>query len=372
MSCDVIVAGAGPAGTIAALVLARAGARVRVLERMRFPRPKLCGDTVNPGAVALLRELQLERVLEGALPIRGMLITGEPRVTVRGSYPEGVEGRSLPRTVLDERLARAAAAEGAAIEEGVLVRGPLHDEDGRVIGVRALREGRDLTMTAQIVIGADGHHSRLARALALSGSPRAPRRWALGAVFAGVEGLRDAGEMHVRVGHYIGIAPMPGGLANVCAVSEGGQTLTGPAALSRLLANDPLLVGRFTHATMVGTPMMLGPLAVDSRAAGVPGLLLAGDAAGFIDPMTGDGLRFAFAGARLAAEEARRVLEHGWEDAHRRLQKVRQTTFGRKWRFNRTLRALVAVPATVYGAALASRVAPGVLRRAVCYAGDVR
>ena len=368
---NVIVVGAGPAGTIAALVLARAGARVLVLERTAFPRPKLCGDTVNPGAVAILRELHVEGVLEGALPIRGMLITGEPRVTVCGSYPNGVEGRALPRTILDERLVRAAAAAGAQLDEGVLVRGPLLDDRGRVVGVRVLRQGRETVITAAVVIGADGHHSRLARSLALSHRPRTPRRWALGGTFAGVAGLRDSGEMHVRAGHYIGIAPMPGGLANVCAVSEGGHALTGAPALIALLARDPLLAGRFDAAALVSTPMMLGPLAVDARAAGVPGLLLAGDAAGFIDPMTRDGLRFAFAGARLAAAEGLRVLEHGWDDAHQRLHAVRRTTFGRKWRFNRALRTLVGVPATVYGAALASRVAPGVLRRAVCYAGDV-
>lgn len=372
MTVDAVVAGAGPAGAVAALVLARAGAKVLVVERARFPRPKLCGDTVNPGAIAILRELQLDHVVADALPIRGMLITGEPRVVVRARYPDGVEGWALRRTVLDERLARAAADAGARLDEGVLVQGALQDDRGRVTGVRVLAGGRETCISARLVIAADGHHSRLARTLGLSGTPRAPRRWALGGIFDGVLGVGDVGEMHIRDGRYIGIAPMPGGGANVCAVTEGGRGLTDEGALAGLVRTDPLLAPRFERARPAGRAVLLGPLAVDARVSGVPGLLLAGDAAGFIDPMTGDGLRFAFAGARLAAAEALRALDHGWDGAHERLQVLRSQAFQNKWRFNRTLRALVGMPAGVHGAALASRLAPGVLRRAVCYAGDVR
>jgi flavin-dependent dehydrogenase len=373
MAWDVVVAGAGPAGSIAAAVLARAGARVLVLERAHFPRPKLCGDTVNPGAVAILRDLGLEPVLEGGLPIRGMLITGEPRIAVRGRYPDGVEGRALPRIVLDERLARAAAGAGATVEEGVLVRGPLLDERGCVCGVEILHEGRrSASISARVIIAADGHHSRLARALGLSRSARSPRRWALGATFEGVRDVGEEGEMHVRSGCYLGVAPMPGGLANVCGVSEGGRAWRGANALRAAVMADSVLGARFDRARMVGTPVLLGPLAVDAVAAGAPGLLLAGDAAGFIDPMTGDGLRFAFEGGRLAAVEALRVLQDGWGNAHVRLAAARRAAFNHKWRFNRALRTLVGAPASVYGAALASRLAPGLLRYAVRYAGDVR
>jgi flavin-dependent dehydrogenase len=372
MTWDAVVAGAGPAGAIAALVLARAGARVLVLDRARFPRPKLCGDTINPGALAILRELQLDAALAGALPIRGMLITGEPRIAVRGRYPDGIEGRSLSRAVLDERLVRAAADAGAVVEEGVLVRGPLLDDAGRVGGVDVLRPGTEPGgIIAPVIIAADGHHSRLARTLALSRSARRPRRWALGATFEGVRGLGAEGEMHVRVGRYLGVAPMPGGLANVCGVSEQARNLSARDALGALVQRDPMLRPRFERARMVGAPTMLGPLAVDASAAGCPGLLLAGDAAGFIDPMTGDGLRFAFEGGRLAAAEALRVLEHGWEDAHVRRAAARRAAFRDKWRFNRALRTLVGTPASVYGAALVARVAPALLRHAVRYAGDV-
>src|SRR5262249_53857463 len=111
---------------------------------------------------------------------------------------------------------------------------------------------------------------------------------------------------------------------------------------------------------------------VESSGCGIPGLLLAGDAAGFIDPMTGDGLRFAFRGAELAAAEALRFLEHGNTDAHERLAAARRREFTAKWRFNRALRSLVGSPVCVRMAAHGASLAPQVLRQAIRYAGDLK
>src|SRR6202049_2240520 len=95
---DVLIVGAGPAGTVAATVLARQGARVRIIDRARFPRDKLCGDTVNPGTLAMLRRLRMaERLESRGLAIVGMLVTGADGVTVESPYPDGLEGRSLVR-----------------------------------------------------------------------------------------------------------------------------------------------------------------------------------------------------------------------------------------------------------------------------------
>ena len=81
---DAIVCGAGPAGAVAATVLARGGARVLMLDRARFPRPKLCGDTINPGALALLGRLGMTAAFERtALPLDGMIVTGERDVQVQ-------------------------------------------------------------------------------------------------------------------------------------------------------------------------------------------------------------------------------------------------------------------------------------------------
>ena len=126
--------GGGPAGAVAALVLARAGVRVRVLDRARFPRFKLCGDSVNPGALAILSRLGLGAVVEGALTVDGMIVTSATGARCAGRYGNGLQGRMISRHQLDDALLAAARAAGACVEEGVLVRGPVVD-DGLVSGV---------------------------------------------------------------------------------------------------------------------------------------------------------------------------------------------------------------------------------------------
>jgi flavin-dependent dehydrogenase len=369
---DVLICGAGPAGAIAAVVLARAGARVRVLDRAAFPRHKLCGDSLNPGALAILGRLGLASAASTGLEIRGMIVTGEPPVSVTGLYGGAVRGRALPRTVFDAALLRAAEEAGASIEQGVLVREPWM-EAGVVRGLAiAATDARSYRLGARVTIAADGSRSRLARTLGIAAHARAPRRWAVGAYFENVDGLTECGEMHVRRGRYIGVAPLPARLANVCVVTADRAALRDPVSLlEQSVRTDPVLRDRFARARRVTPAACLGPLAVECTACGVPGLLLAGDAAGFIDPMTGDGLRFAMRGAELAAEAAAGVLEHGHRDGHVRLADARRREFGAKWRFDRALRSVVSSPAAVGAAARGAAWLPAILRRAIRYAGDV-
>src|SRR3954447_25604796 len=92
---DVLIVGGGPAGAIAGLAAARAGARVRILDRATFPRHKLCGDSLNPGALAILRRLGVSDEIEArGLPVGGMIVSGEGGVTIVGRYPQGLHGRS--------------------------------------------------------------------------------------------------------------------------------------------------------------------------------------------------------------------------------------------------------------------------------------
>lgn len=371
---EVIVVGAGPAGCIAAIVLARAGARVRLLDRSRFPRRKLCGDTVNPGARGILRRLDLDRAVESGLPVRGMIVTGAG-VSVLGEYPGGHRGTAIARAVMDERLVRAAASAGVEIEEAALVTGALVERRGgrdRIAGVRlARRGGAPAVLRAEICIAADGRHSRLAFELGLSAHPARPRRWAVGAYFTGVDGVGDCGEMHIREGHYLGVARIPGDLVNACLVTGDRARLRDPErALGQALASDAMLAERFAHAKQVAPVVALGPLAVDTRAAGMPGLLLAGDAAGFVDPMTGDGLRFAFRSGELAARAALLALDRGRPDAHEALAGWHREFRGKR-AFNRALRRVVDSPRAIRMAAAGAQVAPAVLRRIIRMAGDV-
>jgi flavin-dependent dehydrogenase len=370
---DVLICGAGPAGAVASIVLARAGVRVRLLDRARFPRGKLCGDTLNPGALGVLDRLGIRGVADGGVPVAGMIVTDETGVRVVGRYGNGICGRTLSRTVLDAALFGVAAAAGAEIEEGVLVRDPVHGGN-RVAGVLvAGRDGRSVRVDAPITIAADGGHSRIARALRLARHAPRPRRWAVGAYYERVDEMAEFGEMHVRRGRYVGIAPLPDGLTNVCVVTADLRALARPAALLEdTLRSDPRLRSRFVSARRVTRPQCLGPLAVESSACGLPGLLLAGDAAGFIDPMTGDGLRFALRGAELAALEALRALSDGVADAHVRLAAARYREFATKWRFNRALRSLVGSPLAVRAGAIGARWAPQWLQQTIRYAGDLR
>jgi len=371
---DVLIAGGGPAGAVAATVLARAGARVLVLERARFPRAKLCGDTLNPGALAVMDRLGLGCALGSSIPLAGMIVTGDDGIRVEGRY-EGVTGRAIARRDLDWALLMAAAGAGARIEQDVLVQGPLVDSSGHDVGVEGLlingTARRPLRIPARIVIAADGRYSRVARALGLSRSASHPRRWAIGGYFENVGSMTAFGEMHVRTAHYVGVSPLPNGVTNACVVTPNPPGRSTAEFLTTTLRSDSQLGHRFADARMVTEPICLGPLAVDAAGAGAPGLLLAGDAAGFVDPMTGDGLRFALRGAELAAREALHALEHGFGSAHLRLLSARRREFAAKWRFNRSVRWLVAHPRGVRAAGYGASLLPRLLQQAIRYAGDV-
>ena len=376
---DVVIAGAGPAGSVAAIVLARAGARVALIDRARFPRHKLCGDTLNPGVLAILERLKLSSVADTCgLPIAGMMLTGEDGTTVRARYPNGLVARAIKRSDFDWPLVREAVAAGASFFDDCTVLEPIVDTEGSQSSVKGLwvrSRGVRRSIRGTATIAADGRRSRIAFGLGLSRHPPRPRRWAVGVYAERVDGMSDLGEMHVRRGRYIGVAPLSNGLTNVCLVkpsSGGDPDLADPlGAVRTALAADRVLHERFASARFVTAPTVIGPLAVDATAAPLPeGLLLAGDAAGFIDPMTGDGLRFAVRGGELAAEAALRALANGWPGLHDRLAERRRQEFESKHRFNRAIRAFVGSPIAVRAATAGAFVLQPVLRSLIVRAGD--
>jgi len=374
---DVLVVGAGPAGALAAWRLASRGVRVMLVDREQFPRHKLCGDTLNPGAVALLRSLSLgDSPVETALPLAGMLVTG-PHARVEARYGGEITGRAIERRVFDKWLLSRAIAAGVQFEDRVTVRSPIADGSNAepwVRGVKATLHGsrREIEIAGRLTLAADGRSSVIARSLGLAWHPKAPRRWAFGTYASGVTGTLDLGEMHIRGRKYVGVAPLSADLVNVCVVT--GRPPSGRAALEVVKAElqaDPELRDRFARARFEAPVTVLGPLAVRAKSCGVNGVLLAGDAAGFVDPMTGDGLHLAMKGSLLAADEMFAVLQTGdGTSAVRRLESARARAIGQKLRFNRMLRRLVETPAAVDAAGWAARVVPSAVRWAVRYAGD--
>lgn len=371
---DVIVAGAGPAGSIAALVLARAGVRVLVVDRDVMPRDRVCGDLLNPGAVIWLRSLGLDPAARpGARLIPAMRVSG-PFGGVDVEYGPS-PGVSLRRWDLDAWLLDEALRAGARFHPGDIVRGPLVDSSGecpRVRGVvlRSRATRAETRMPANFVIAADGRRSTLARQLGLLTPASRSPRWAFGAHVSDVAAMTAAGEVHVRRGWCLGLTPLGDGDVTLWMSlpfhPEGRSSLD---VIRRVLVRDRDLLARLDVARFDSGVGVAGPLAVGTRAPGSAGLLLAGDAAGFADPSTADGLSLAVQGGRLAALEAMKTLEDGaFTVATGRLADARHRTFGRKLQFDRWVRRCVTTRAGVDAASMGARVFPGAARVAIRYA----
>ena len=320
MTYDLIIVGGGPAGTTAALYAARAGLKALLLEKDVFPRDKICGDAIGGKPSGVLRELGL---LDGVarLPGAGVghIVFGSPdhvEADIDLSHaadPNRVTGFVVRRTDFDAFLFDAAAAsstdcrDGFAVDDLVMV-------DGAVSGVRGhdTRTGREETFAGRIVLGADGYRSIVARRVGLYAFDPDHTAVGLRAYYEGVEGMRDAIELHyvdaVRPG-YLWIFPLGNGAANVgigmlaAPMKRRGINLVD--ALDALVAG-PVFGPRFAGAHQVGrTVGWQLPLGSRRRKASGNGFMLLGDAAGLIDPFTGEGIGNAmFAGRRAVAVAA--------------------------------------------------------------------
>ncbi len=360
---DVVVVGGGPAGSAMARRMAAAGWRALLLERGEMPRRKPCGECLNPAAVRELARLGvLDRVRgAGAVPLRGWEIGPLDRTGFRGRFPPTVHGLGIRRAVLDEILFRAAAEAGAETRTGWQVRGPLL-EGGRIVGVEAIDpDGSRTPVRGRLVVAADGLRSKLVRRLDLV--RRSPRIWKL-ALAAHVRGIppRDHGVLKLGSELCVGIAPVDSELANVVVVlgknripeARGDSGGCFDRQLEAALGNG--------GAARCEDVLATGPFDIPVRRIVDDGLLLVGDAAGYYDPLTGQGIYRALHGAALAARVADRALRsptgptrgalRSYEEAHgrafspgRRLQRVVEAVTSRPAIFSPLSRSLAARPA---------------------------
>lgn len=305
-SFDVVVAGSGPAGSATAVALARAGASVLLVEAGAHPRPKACAEYASPRIAEELARIGVDVSWRSrAVPLRGMDLHAGGRVApIR--YADAAGPRTawgLDRRTFDALLAEHAGQCGALLRERTrLVQ--LSGDGTRVDGVRLrdARTGREESVRASWVVGADGTRSTVARLLGVDRPVRLPRRIGLVAHVGGQQDLVDHGEMHVGRGAYIGLAPTPGGEINVgmalpmrdgagSAQDRWASAIAGIPAVARRLAGSAHL-----------TPIR-GTAPIGHRVSSVAGngWLLVGDAAGFVDPFTGEGIYRALRSGRAAA-----------------------------------------------------------------------
>jgi len=324
---DVIVVGAGPSGSTTAYYLAQAGLNVLLLEKSRFPRDKVCGDGLTPRAVKSLVAMGVDVSEEaGWLRNKGLrVIGGGLRLELPWPELSSYPGYGLVRTraSLDEQLARRAQAAGAKLIEGANVTGPLLDDDGQIIGVTVEAEDETKsakskstdpdversvappqTFRARVVVAADGNSSRLSVAMGLRKRDDRPLGVAVRTYYTSprhdddyLESWLDLWDGDRLLPGYGWIFGMGDGTSNVGLGLLNTSTAFGNtdyrALLKRWLRSMPEEWGYVEENRTEPVRGAALPMGFNRTPHYHRGLLLAGDAAGMVNPFNGEGIAYA-------------------------------------------------------------------------------
>lgn len=282
MIADVVIAGGGPAGLAAAIRSAQRGLRTVLFERNDAPVDKACGEGLMPAGARELSRLGA-RIPEGAR-FRGIRYLQEDGSSIEARF-HGGEGIGLRRLDLSAALRERAQECGAELRRGSVIEARA---DGNQIGIRTDAGG----LSARLLIAADGLHSPLRRAAGLEGAPsEAPARYGIRRHFA-LAPWTDLVEVYWAPRLEAYVTPVGSRSVNVAFLSTGGR-------FEDLLERFPLLRRRLGPATPLSETRGAGPLLHRVHARHAERLALLGDAAGYVDAITGQGLSLAFAASAL-------------------------------------------------------------------------
>ncbi|MDT0309132.1 geranylgeranyl reductase family protein [Streptomyces sp. DSM 44917] len=369
-TADVIVVGAGPAGSATAFHLAQAGLEVALLEKTAFPREKVCGDGLTPRAVKQLVAMGIDVSEEaGWLRNKGLRVIGGGR-RLELEWPDLAAfpdyGLVRKRDDFDERLARAAEKAGARLYERCNVSGPLRDErTGRITGVEARLgdEKKQVSFSAPVVIAADGNSSRLSLAMGLHRDEKRPMGVAVRTYFTSPrhddDYLESWFELWDRRGGRERLLPgygwifgMGDGTSNVglgvLNSSPDFKELDWREVLRTWCASLPA-EWQFTPEHMTGPIRGAAlPMAFNRKPHYERGLLLVGDAGGLVNPFNGEGIAYAMESGRIAAEVVSQALArqtpHQRELALRGYPRVLAETYGGYYSLGRAFVSLISNP----------------------------
>lgn len=316
---DVVVVGGGPAGSMTALHLARAGVRVILLEEKRMPRGKVCGEFITPEALPCLeRAGLLDAVIRaGARRLSRLVLCpmngGRVETAISTISTAGEWALSISRMRLDAILFEHAQAAGATCVERVAVKQPIADGT-RAVGVEAvsLATGKHLTFRGAVVVDASGRNSRLTGGRDQSTVARGDRLFAMKAHISGIRDLDQTVALLFFPNGYGGISQIEGDLANVCFIAResvirkhrgDGNAVLGDTMMMNHSGRDLLAGARVENGWLTVGPLVFG----QRRLARAP-VLAIGDAGGMNDPFTGTGIMMALRGGELAANAIRESL----------------------------------------------------------------